>query len=89
MVTQNKYYLGHNDLYNLKQLPETTLNFMCATQRFKKKIIFCFYTTITQTTSVYQNVWMTGYFDWYVIVNVAYNMFIIGPISQDNLISSI
>ena len=32
---------------------------------------------------------MAGYFDWYVIVNVAYNMLIVWPISQDNFISSI
>ena len=38
------------------------------------------YTTITQNTSVYQNIWMTGYSDWYVIVNIAYNVLIIWPI---------
>ena len=37
----------------------------------------------------YQNIWMTGYLDWYVIVNIAYNMLIIWPISQDYFISSI
>ena len=32
---------------------------------------------------------MAGYNDWYVIVNVAYNVLIIWPISQDNFISII
>ena len=31
---------------------------------------------------------MTGYLDWYVIVNGAYNMLIIWLISQDNFIST-
>ena len=51
-------------------------------------MIFHFYTTITQNTSVYQNIWVAGYSDWYVIVNVAYIILIIWPISQDNFISS-
>ena len=32
---------------------------------------------------------MTGYFDWYVIVNVACNMPIIWPISYNNFMASI
>ena len=32
---------------------------------------------------------MTGYSDWYVIVNVAYNVLIIWPIIQDYFISTI
>ena len=32
---------------------------------------------------------MTEYSDWYVIVNVAYNVLIIWPISQDYSISTI
>ena len=57
--------------------------FTCS-QRFEKKVITHFYTTITQNTSVYQSIWMTGYLNWYVIANTAYNMLIIWPISQDN-----
>ena len=30
-----------------------------------------FNATITQNTSVYQNIWVTRYSDWYVIANVA------------------
>ena len=37
MVTQNKYYVGHIDLYGLKtvKIPETTLNFICVTVIYK------------------------------------------------------
>ena len=35
-------------------------------------MIFYFYTTITQNTSVYQNIWVAGYSHWYIIVNAAY-----------------
>ena len=32
---------------------------------------------------------MTGYLDWYVIVNVAYNVLILGPICQNDFIPTI
>ena len=47
----------------------------------RDSVIICLNTTITQKTSVYQNIWMTGYSDRYVIVNVAHNVFMIWPIS--------
>ena len=49
--------------------------FSHAAKRFKTKMTFCFTTTITQNTSVYQNMWVAGYSGWYVIVNVAYNVY--------------
>ena len=46
----------------------------------------CFYATFTQDASVYQNIGVTGNFDWNVIIDIADNVFIIWPIS--NIISS-
>ena len=42
VLTQNKYYVGHIDLYSLKtvKIPETTLNLMCVT--FKHDIFITF-----------------------------------------------
>ena len=48
-----------------------------------------FYTTITQDTSVYQNIGVTWNFNRNVIVDVTDNVFIIWPISQYYFISSI
>ena len=48
-----------------------------------------FYTTVTQDTSVYQNIGVTWNFDWNVIIDVTDNVFIIWPISQYYFISSI
>ena len=45
-------------------------------------MIIHFYTTVTQDTSIYQNIEVTWNFDWNVIINVTYNVFIIWPISQ-------
>ena len=40
-----------------------------------------FYTTVTQNTSIYQNIWMTWNSNRNVVVNGAYNVLILGPIS--------
>ena len=38
-------------------------------------VVICFYTTITQDTSIYQNIWVTQNFNRDVIISSAYNMF--------------
>ena len=43
-------------------------------------MIICFYSTITQNTSVNQNIRVTWNFDWDVIIDNADYMFIIRPI---------
>ena len=48
-----------------------------------------FYATVTQDASVYQNIGVTGNFDWNIIIDIADNMFIIWPISQYYFITSI
>ena len=49
----------------------------------------CFYATVTQNVSVYQNIGVTGNFDWNVIIDIADNVFIVWPIIQYYFISSI
>ena len=43
-------------------------------------MIFHLYATIMQYTSIYKYIWMTGYSNRNVIVDVTYNMLIIKPI---------
>ena len=45
-------------------------------------MVFFLYATITQYTSSYKYIWMTGYSDWNIIVDTTYNMFIIRPIAK-------
>ena len=42
----------------------------------------CFYATVTQDASVYQNIGVTGNFEWNAIIDIADNVFIIWPISH-------
>ena len=39
-----------------------------ATSDSKRKITFCFDITVTQNTSIHQNIWMTWYVYWNVII---------------------
>ena len=52
-------------------------------------MIICFYSAITQKTSIDQNIRMTWNFDWDVIIDIADYMLIIWPIFQDYFITSI
>ena len=40
----------------------------------------CFYTTVTQDASVYQNIGVTWNFNWDVIVDITDDVFIIWPV---------
>ena len=51
--------------------------FSHAAKDSRRKLFSASIPQLHKNPSVYQNVWMTGYSDWYVIVNVAYNMLII------------
>ena len=52
-------------------------------------MIFCFYTTFTQSSCFHQHIWMAWYLDRYIIVNITNNVLNIWPISKNDFISSI
>ena len=84
--TQETVRLGNQIVYksciDCKMHSQFSICTFTCSQRFEKKVIFCLYSTITQKH-------FYGYSDWYVIVNVAYNVLIIWPSSQDYFISTI
>ena len=47
---------------------------------FQQMMVICFYSAITQDTSVNQNIWVTWNSDRDVIIEIKDYMFIIGPI---------